>query len=106
MEELIQKLQDSHGITAEQGHGILSTIKDYVKEKFPMLGGAVDNMFASTPAANSAGAFPVTDAPKAEESMFDKISDEDFAKNAAHKAEDVFDSVKDKFSGMFGGDKK
>ena len=116
MEELIQKLQDSHGISAEQGHGILSTIKDYVKEKFPMLGGAVDNMFASTPTANSAAAFPVTDAPKAEESMLDKISDvipgqtgekiEDFAKNAAHKAEDVFDSVKDKFSGMFGGDKK
>ena len=48
--------------------------------------------------------------------MLDKISDvipgqtgekiEEFAKNAADKAEDVFDSVKDKLSGMFGGDKK
>jgi hypothetical protein len=48
--------------------------------------------------------------------VLDKISDmipgeagqktEDFVKNAAHKAEDIFDSAKEKLSGLFGGDKK
>ena len=28
-------------------HGILNTIKDFVKEKFPMMAGAVDNLFAA-----------------------------------------------------------
>jgi hypothetical protein len=30
----------------------------------------------------------------------------DFVKGAAHKAEDVYDNVKEKLSGMFGGDRK
>ena len=113
MQELITRLTEKAGISAEQATKTIDTIKEFVKEKFPMLGGAVDNMFAGSAdnVAASAGA------PKAEEhSMLDKISDvipgqtgekiEDFAKKAADKAEDVFDSVKDKLSGMFGGDKK
>ena len=116
MEELISKITENAGITPDQATKALETIKDFVKEKFPMLGGAVDNMFASASAEN----ITATAAPKVEEkkdeSMMDKISDvipgqagekiETFAKNAADKAEDVFDSVKDKLSGMFGGDKK
>ena len=118
MQELITRLTEKAGISADQANKAIDTIKDFVKEKFPMLSGAVDNMFAgsadtSTPAATATA----TTAPKAEEhTMLDKISDvipgetgqkiEDFAKNAADKAEDVFDSVKDKLSGMFGGDKK
>jgi hypothetical protein len=120
MQELITRLTEKTGISAEQATKTIDTIKEFVKEKFPMLGGAVDNMFASSadnaPAA-SATAAPVAEAPKAEEhNMLDKISDvipgetgekiEEFAKKAADKAEDVFDSVKDKLSGMFGGDKK
>ena len=115
MQELITLLTQKAGISADQAAKSIETIKEFVKEKFPMLGGAVDNMFASSPETANAASI-VTDAPKAEESMLDKISDvipgqtgekiEDFAKNAAHKAEDVFDSVKDKLSGMFGGDKK
>ena len=114
MQELINRLTEKAGISAEQATKSLETIKDFVKEKFPMLGGAVDNMFAAAPETVAA------DAPKAEakkeESVMDKISDvipgqagekvEEFAKNAAHKAEEVFDNVKDKLSGMFGGDKK
>ena len=116
MQELINQLIEKAGITADQASKSINTIKDFVKEKFPMLGGAVDNMFASASAEN----ITATAAPKVEEkkdeSMMDKISDvipgqagekiEAFAKNAADKAEDVFDSVKDKLSGMFGGDKK
>jgi hypothetical protein len=112
MQELITRLTEKAGISAEQATKTIDTIKEFVKEKFPMLGGAVDNMFAS-----SADTATAATAPKVEEhTMLDKISDvipgqagekiEEFAKNAADKAEDVFDSVKDKLSGMFGGDKK
>ena len=115
MQELITRLTEKAGISPEQASKTIDTIKEFVKEKFPMLGGAVDNMFAGS--ANDATATSATTAPKApEHSMLDKISDvipgqtgekiEEFAKNAADKAEDVFDSVKDKLSGMFGGDKK
>ena len=112
MQELITRLTEKAGISAAQASTTIDTIKDFVKEKFPMLSGAVDNMFASAPAT----ATP-TEIPKAAEaSILDKISDvipgetgqkvEDFAKNVADKAEDAFDSAKEKLSGLFGGDKK
>ena len=47
MQELIDRLKANAGITDEQATKALETIKDFVKEKFPMLGGAVDNMFGS-----------------------------------------------------------
>ncbi len=120
MHELITRLTEKAGISTEQANKALETIKDFVKEKFPMMAGAVDNLFASeeatiTSAATNAvtdPAAPVVPAP----SILDKISDvipgetgqkvEDFAKNAAHKAEDVFDDVKEKLGGLFGGEKK
>ncbi len=116
MQELITRLTQKAGISAEQATKTIDTIKEFVKEKFPMLGGAVDNMFAGSADSTTAAA-TATEVPKAaEHTMLDKISDvipgetgekiEDFAKKAADKAEDVFDSVKDKLSGMFGGDKK
>lgn len=115
MQELITRLTEKAGISAEQASKTIETIKDFVKEKFPMLEGAVDNMFATTPAANT-NATATSASPKAESSIMDKISDvipgqageivEEFAKNAAHKAEDVFENVKDKLSDMFSGDKK
>jgi hypothetical protein len=115
MQELINRLTEKAGISAEQATKSLETIKDFVKEKFPMLGGAVDNMFAAALETVAAAAAPKAE-EKPAESMMDKISDvipgqagekvEEFAKNAAHKAEEVFDNVKDKISGMFGGDKK
>ena len=114
MQELINRLTKEAGISADQATKSLETIKNFVKEKFPMLGGAVDNMFAATPENVAAAAAPAPE--KKEESIMDKISDvipgeagekiEAFAKNAADKAENVFDSVKDKISGMLGGDKK
>ena len=112
MQELINRLIEKTGISADQATKSLETIKDFVKEKFPMLGGAVDNMFAPAPPDTAA---PINTAAT-ESSMLDKISDvipgqagekvEEFAKIATHKAEEVFDSVKDKVSGMFSGDKK
>ncbi len=117
MQELINRLIEKAGISADQATKSIDTIKEFVKEKFPMLGGAVDNMFASAAAESvpAAAAAPKAEEKK-EESVMDKISDvipgetgekvEEFAKNAAHKAEEVFDNVKDKLSGLFGGDKK
>ncbi|MGC4101504.1 hypothetical protein [Ferruginibacter sp.] len=113
MQELITRLTEKAGISADQATKSLETIKDFVKEKFPMLAGAVDNMFTPSPEATAAATAATA---KKDESMMDKISDvipgqagekvEEFAKNAAHKAEEVFDNVKDKISGMFGNDKK
>jgi hypothetical protein len=45
MEELINKIMASAGITAEQSAKALDAVKDYVKEKFPMMAGAVDKLF-------------------------------------------------------------
>lgn len=114
MNELITRLSENAGINADQAHKALETIKDYVKEKFPMMAGAVDNLFATSAPALSSVVDPA--APVVHENVLDKISDfipgetgqkvEDFAKDTAHKAEEAFDNVKDKLSGFFGGDKK
>ena len=45
MEELVNKISKSAGITAEQSMKALEAVKDYVKEKFPMMAGAVDKLF-------------------------------------------------------------
>ena len=47
MQELISKITENAGITPEQASKALETIKDFVKEKFPMMAGAVDNLFGS-----------------------------------------------------------
>jgi len=121
MQELINRLTEKAGISTEQAAKALETIKDFVKEKFPMMSGAVDNLLATNTASGATAAFP--EAPidpsvvvPEKSTMFDKISDyipgetgqkvEDFTKNAADKAEDLYDAAKDKLSGLFGGDKK
>jgi hypothetical protein len=45
MQELIQKLVTEAGLTEEQAKQAILTIKNYVVEKFPMLEGAVGNLF-------------------------------------------------------------
>ncbi|UEG50390.1 hypothetical protein LK994_02735 [Ferruginibacter lapsinanis] len=47
MQELITRLTENAGITPEQAVKAVETIKDFVKEKFPMMAGAVDNLFGS-----------------------------------------------------------
>ena len=111
MHELITRIAEKAGISTEQANKALDTIKDFVKEKFPMMAGAVDNLFATSDEAPNptATAEPVIDpaAPKtAEPSILDKISDvipgetgqkiESFVKGAAEKAEDVIEEVKEK----------
>ena len=108
MEELIKKLQSIHGLSAEQSHGILNTITTYIKEKFPMVSGAIDNLFpsGSTPAtsATTTGDTQATTTNTVNESgdILDKISD--FIPGAT--GQKIEDFAKDKLGGFFGEDKK
>ncbi len=45
MQELIEKLKAEAGLTDEQAKQAIATIKNFVVEKFPMLEGAVNNIF-------------------------------------------------------------
>jgi nucleoid DNA-binding protein len=47
MQELIDKLKSEAGLTEEQAKKAIETIKNFVVEKFPMLEGAVNNVFGS-----------------------------------------------------------
>jgi hypothetical protein len=113
MHELITRITEKAGISTDQANKALDTIKDFVKEKFPMMAGAVDNLFASsaetTTATEAASTVADPAAPKvADPSILDKISDvipgeagqkvEGFVKGAAEKAEDVFEDVKEKLN--------
>lgn len=45
MHELIEKLKAEAGLTEDQAKQAIATIKSFVVEKFPMLEGAVNNVF-------------------------------------------------------------
>ena len=45
MQELIDKLKTEAGLTEDQAKKAIETIKNFVVEKFPMLEGAVNNVF-------------------------------------------------------------
>lgn len=47
MQELIEKLKTEAGLTDEQAKKAIETIKKFVVEKYPMLEGAVSNVFGS-----------------------------------------------------------
>jgi hypothetical protein len=47
MNEIVERLTKEANLTPEQAQKALETIVNYVKEKFPMIGGAVDQMFES-----------------------------------------------------------
>jgi hypothetical protein len=45
MNELIERLVKEANITPEQAEKTIEIIAGFVKEKFPMIGGAVDQIF-------------------------------------------------------------
>jgi polyhydroxyalkanoate synthesis regulator phasin len=45
MNEIIERLVKEANITPEQAVKTIESLSNYIKEKFPMLGGAVDNLF-------------------------------------------------------------
>ncbi len=77
MQELINSLIEKTGISQEQAHKVLDTVKDFVKEKFPMMAGAVDNLLGG-------------DAKPGESAKPEGGSD-------------FLSEAKDKLSGLFGG---
>jgi len=79
MQEFINHLIEKTGISSEQAEKVIHAVTDYVKEKFPMMAGAVDNLF--------------TKGESAAENAGGSIGD---------KAEGIIDSVKDKLSGLLG----
>lgn len=100
MEELIKKLQAQHNLSPEQSQAILGTITGFIKEKFPMVSGAIDNLFQSGTTPSGPGTTPSdvnspvdSTAPNSEDLM-----DGDTAK----KMEDF---AKDNFSSFFGNKK-
>lgn len=93
MEELLKQLQDKHGLSADQSSGILSTITSFLKEKFPMLEGAISNFF---PEHGSSGTQQSTGA--ASGSLLDKISD--FI--PGDTGEKIEEFAKDKLGGILG----
>lgn len=104
MDELIQKLQSVHGLSAEESHKILGTIADYLKEKFPMVGGAIDNLFQSGTTPTAPGTTPedvqstVADPINNNSDLMDKISK--FIPGA--NEENIEDFAKKNLSGLFG----
>jgi len=90
LQELIQKLQDNHGISAEQSHGVVNTVTQYIKQKFPLIGGSLDGLLGhhETTAPQNTGT-DVAANPGTSESIVDQI--EDFAKT--------------KLGGLFSGNK-
>lgn len=47
MNELVEKLVKEANLSPEQAVKAIETIAGFVKEKFPMLGGAVDQIFSA-----------------------------------------------------------
>lgn len=47
-QEIIERLISQAGLSAEQARKALETIAEFVKEKYPMVSGAIDNLFGSS----------------------------------------------------------
>ena len=112
MQELIDKLKSDHGLSTEQSHGILATVTNFIKDKFPMAEGMINNLFhhdaSSATGSSDASATVAGDASTSDMtvnkggSFLDKISDI-IPGGAGQKVEDF---AKDKLGGFFGGAKK
>jgi hypothetical protein len=55
MDELLERLTKEADLTPEQAQKALETIANFVKEKFPMIGGAVDQMFTGNGSGTGSG---------------------------------------------------
>lgn len=45
--ELVERLKTDAGLSDEQAQKVIQAIKSFVVEKYPMLAGAVNNMFGA-----------------------------------------------------------
>lgn len=79
LDELIQKLQNEHGITAEQSHGVINTVLGFIKQKFPMAGGMLDNLVPTGSNTSQSNNQDAPQGPRVNESTLGKL--EDWAKS-------------------------
>ena len=104
MQELIKKLQNEHGLNPEQSHGILNTIKNFITEKFPMIGSAIDNLFENDGVGHTiAGDTGTTEGPAQKGGSFSDEMSDHIPGNIGENAEQV---TKNKLGGMLGGNKQ
>ncbi len=107
MNELISRLSAQAGLSQEQAMNAVSTIKDYLSEKFPMLEDVMEKVIGSDDAddgtseagssiASKAGGMIEDVKEKAEEFLGEgKI--EDLTEGAKDMAEDAINKLKDMF---------
>ena len=55
MNEIVERLTKEANLSPEQAQKAIETIANFVKEKFPMIGGAVDQIFTSSGESGSTG---------------------------------------------------
>jgi len=88
LSDLLKKLEGEHGISPSQGTDILSTITQHIKEKFPMIGGMLDNVLGSQASSSmNTTNMNTTDTPNVHENSLQQL--EELAKS--------------KLGGLFGG---
>ena len=91
MQELITHLTEKAGITTEQATRSIEAIKDFVKEKFPMMAGAVDNLLATQATTeNTDSSAPPIPSPSMQEE--------------GTEVNDLLNTAKEKQGGLLGGD--
>ena len=85
--QLVQQLQDVHGLGTDQSHGIINTIVNFIKDKVPGASGMIDQALhggsaATVPENDTTNTTVSTDTTASggkEESFLEKV--EDFAKS-------------------------
>ncbi len=101
MTELINKLMDNAGLTAEQAQKSLETVKNFVKEKLPpAFGPQIDALFQGQKMEANSATAPTGNTA---DSIVDKASD--FAASAKDKIQDAAHDAKEKL-GDFADDAK
>ena len=55
MNEIIERLTTEANLSPEQAQKAVETLANFVKEKFPMLGGAVDQIFSGGTSGGGSG---------------------------------------------------
>jgi len=75
LSELLQKLETEHGISPEQGSNILNTIAGHIKEKFPMVGGMIDNLLGTQTATTDATGTTTAGTTATHESTLQQLED-------------------------------
>ena len=55
MQELIDKLKSKFNLSDEQVNGVLETVASFVKEKFPMAAGVMDNILPGAKTSSEPG---------------------------------------------------